>query len=49
MVLGFHTTALFNLDKLYGKKINIYSIQHSLDAIKIDFLIDRFKRISQEC
>ena len=48
VVLGFYTTALFNLDKLYGKKINIYNIQHSLDAIKIDFLIDRFKNIRRQ-
>ena len=48
VVLGFNSTALFNLDKLYGKKINIYNIQHSLDAIKIDFLIDRFKKIKRQ-
>ena len=48
IILGFYTTALFNLDKLYGKKINIYNIQHSLNAIKIDFLIDRFRKIKKQ-
>ena len=52
IILGFYSTALFSLDKLYGKKINIYNIQHSLDAVKMhkssDFLIDRFRKIKKQ-
>ena len=47
-ILGFYTTALFSLNKIFSRKIKIYNIEHGLDSLNNNSVRSKFRKIKRQ-
>jgi len=47
-ILGFYTTALFSLNKIFSRKIKIYNIEHKLDSLNNNSDRSKFRKIKRQ-
>ncbi len=48
VIIGFYSTALFNLNKIYKNNVKIYNIKHKIDFLKDNEIKLRFKKIIEQ-